>query len=171
MTTTTDICILGIDPGSRVTGYGVIRRRDRQWRYVDSGVVKTANGEFNARLRTIHAAAGELFAQFSPDELAIESVFVNVNAASALKLGAARSAVLCASFAFGTRIHEYAPRAVKQAVTGRGSADKAQVQQMVKMLLRDAPRDLTHDASDALAIALCHGHSRDTQAAVARVRA
>ena len=164
-------CILGVDPGSRITGYGVIRAEGHRWMHVGSGVIRSTGKDFNARLAAIHAAAAELFIRFEPDELAIESVFISANASSALKLGAARSAVLCASFAFGTPIHEYAPRAVKQAVTGRGGAEKEDVQHMLRLLVTDAPRKLPLDASDALAIALCHAHSRDTRAAIGQAGA
>ena len=166
-----ELCILGIDPGSRVTGFGVIRAAARRWVHVGSGVIRSTGGDFHARLKAIHSAAADLFMQYEPDELAIESVFVSANASSALKLGAARSAVLCASFAFGTSIHEYAPRAVKQAVTGRGSADKEEVKRMLRLLLTDAPDKVPLDASDALAIALCHAHSRDARAAIGRAGA
>ncbi|MEM8983510.1 MAG: crossover junction endodeoxyribonuclease RuvC [Pseudomonadota bacterium] len=165
------VCILGVDPGSRVTGYGVICQDGRRWLHVDSGVIRTSGKDFHARLRTIHAAAADLFIKHEPDELAIESVFVSANASSALKLGAARSAVLCASFAFGTEIHEYAPRAIKQAIAGNGAADKAAVQHMVRLQLTGAPKGLPHDASDALAIALCHAHSRRVRQVASEVGA
>ncbi|MEL7539100.1 MAG: crossover junction endodeoxyribonuclease RuvC [Pseudomonadota bacterium] len=165
------ICILGVDPGSRFTGYGVIRGDGEQWQHVASGVIRSTSGDFHARLRAIHAAAADLFIDFEPDEMAIESVFVSANASSALKLGAARSAVMCASFAFATSIHEYAPRAIKLAVTGRGSAEKSEVQHMVKLLLKAAPARLPLDASDALAIALCHAHSRGARSAIGRASA
>lgn len=156
----TPITILGIDPGSRATGFGFIQVANGTIKMIESGVIRCSDQDFNVRLRTIHEEAGLLISRLQPDELAIEKVFVSRNADSALKLGAARAAVLCASFDQCSEISEYAARAVKQAVTGRGSADKEQVQHMVKIILGIGRERLAMDASDALAIAICHSHSR-----------
>ncbi len=151
--------ILGIDPGSRRTGFGVLDFDGDRPTYVASGTVRTPTGEFPARLRGIFRAVSDIVTEFRPDVVAIESVFMARNASSALKLGHARSAALCATFAFELEVHEYAPREVKQAVVGNGSASKAQVQHMVVSLLgldgTPAP-----DAADALATAICFGHRR-----------
>jgi crossover junction endodeoxyribonuclease RuvC len=162
--------ILGIDPGSLVTGYGLIDAVGQQARHVASGGIRTSGGELAQRLGVIYARIAELVADYAPEEIAIERVFVNRNAGSALKLGQARGAALCATLAGGASIHEYAPRAIKQAVVGYGGADKHQVQQMVKLLLGldTAPQA---DAADALAVALCHAHLRRTAARLARAQA
>lgn len=160
--------ILGIDPGSRTTGFGVLDFADERARYVASGCVRSGDGSFAERLRTIYRAVGEVVSEYRPQAVAVESVFVHRNAMSALKLGQARSAALCATFAQDVAVFEYAPREIKLAVVGTGAATKAQVQHMVTALLelRGAPLP---DAADALAAALCHGHRRrlDAQLAVA----
>lgn len=151
--------ILGIDPGSRVTGFGILDFVDDRASYVASGSVKSVDGSFASRLRLIFRSVGELAAEYRPDAVVIESIFVHRNAMSALKLGQARSAALCATFALDIAVYEYAPREIKQAVVGTGAASKAQVQHMVASLLQlqGAP---SPDAADALAAALCHGHRR-----------
>jgi crossover junction endodeoxyribonuclease RuvC len=168
---TRPLTILGIDPGSRITGFGVISVTGRRLEYVASGCIHTGEGAFTERLRTIFEATGRLVADYRPDELAIERVFVHKNADSALKLGHARAAALCASFAHPAAIHEYAPREIKQAITGSGGADKRQIQEMVIRLL-ELEGALKPDAADALAVAICHVHMRDvnrlTGAALAR---
>jgi crossover junction endodeoxyribonuclease RuvC len=151
--------ILGIDPGSRVTGYGVIDSDGSSSRYVASGCIRTDGGELAPRLKVIFEGVQSLLCQYRPGEIAIEKVFLHRNADSALKLGQARSAALCATFADGVAVHEYAARAVKQAVVGNGGADKPQVQHMVRALLR-LSSSLGPDEADALAVALCHAHSR-----------
>ena len=149
--------ILGIDPGSRKTGFGVLDFVGDAPTYVASGVVSSADGTFPERLRQIFTAVGDIVVEFRPDVVAIESVFMHKNAGSALKLGHARSAALCATFGFDVDVFEYAPREIKQAIVGTGAATKEQVQHMVISLLKlDAPPSL--DAADALAAALCHGH-------------
>jgi len=149
--------ILGIDPGSRKTGFGVLDFAGDDPTYVASGVVNSAEGTFPDRLRRIFTAVGEIVEEYRPDVVAIESVFMHKNAGSALKLGQARSAALCATFGFEMEVHEYAPREIKQAIVGTGAASKEQVQHMVISLLKlDAAPSL--DAADALAAALCHGH-------------
>ncbi|MFL2546781.1 MAG: crossover junction endodeoxyribonuclease RuvC [Candidatus Rariloculaceae bacterium] len=156
------IRILGIDPGSRITGYGFVDARRDQTALVHWGMIKT-DGDHSSRLRQIFTEVSALVAQYEPSEIAVERVFVNKNADSALKLGQARAAALCATFEAELPIYEYAARHVKKAVVGSGGADKSQVQHMIKMLLgmREAPQA---DAADALAVALCHSHERNTQA-------
>ena len=153
--------ILGIDPGSRATGFGVIEITSGRARCLAHGVIRTANGEFPERLGEIFAAVREQVRTHRPDQVAVESVFVSRNPASALKLGQARGAAICAIIAEGLSVAEYSPRSVKQALVGRGGADKSQVAHMVGVLLglADAPSE---DAADALAVALCHQHTRET---------
>lgn len=165
---TATIRILGIDPGSRITGYGIVESDGTTTRALDWGGLKT-EGEHSDRLRQIFAGVGSIVATHQPDEIAIERVFVHKNADSALKLGQARSAALCATFGTELPIHEYAPREVKKALAGSGSADKSQVEHMVKMLLglRDK---LQADAADALAIAICHAHARGVRGMAIQAR-
>ena len=151
--------ILGIDPGSRLTGFGVVDFVHSESVYIASGTVRSLAGAFPERLRQIFDSVAAIVDEYRPDIVAIESVFMHKNAGSALKLGQARSAALCATFSRCLEVHEYAPREIKQAIVGTGSASKEQVQHMVVSLLRlsavPAP-----DAADALAAALCHGHQR-----------
>jgi len=151
--------ILGIDPGSRVTGYGLIDAGRTRTRYVASGCIRASGTELTQRLAAIYDGIQQVVREFSPGQIAIERVFVHRNADSALKLGHARSAALCATFASGAEVFEYAARQVKQSVVGSGGADKAQVQHMVRALLSidGAPAP---DEADALAVALCHAHSQ-----------
>lgn len=151
--------IFGIDPGSLVTGYAVVDCHGAQVQYVASGSIRTAGDEFPQRLAEIFAAISRLMAEFKPDEVAIERVFMNRNADSALKLGQARGAALCAAITVQPRLFEYAAREVKLAVAGSGAAQKEQVQSMVKRLLK-LSGGMGADAADAIAIALCHAHSR-----------
>lgn len=151
--------ILGIDPGSRLTGFGVLDIEADSATYVASGTVQSTDGEFPDRLRQIFESVAEIVSRYHPDVVAIESVFVHKNAGSALKLGHARSAAICATFDSDVEVVEYAPRAIKQAVVGTGSATKEQVQHMVVALLR-LDGEPSADAADALATALCHGHQR-----------
>jgi crossover junction endodeoxyribonuclease RuvC len=151
--------VLGLDPGSRVTGYGVIEVSPGGTRYVASGCIRAGSGELAGRLRQVFTHVAGLVEEHAPDEVAIERVFMHANPDSALKLGQARGAALCAAAGGGASVFEYTPREVKQTVTGTGAADKAQVQHMVKALLGVAGR-LGADAADALAIALCHAQHR-----------
>ncbi len=151
--------ILGIDPGSRLTGFGVLDFESDRASYVASGTVQSIDGEFPDRLKRIFESVVEIVSQYRPDVVAIESVFVHKNAGSALKLGHARSAAICATFESDAEIFEYAPREIKQAVVGNGSATKVQVQHMVVSLL-GLDGTPSADAADALATALCHGHRR-----------
>jgi len=158
--------ILGIDPGSRITGYGIIDFHNDHARYVASGCIRIRGADLTARLRTIFEGITSIVESEGPAELAVEQVFFARNAASALKLGQARGAALMAGISRGLPLYEYSPNAVKQAVTGRGHAPKDQVQHMIKMLLclRELPAS---DAADALAVAICHGHTRQTLARIA----
>ena len=151
--------ILGLDPGSLCTGYAVVETVGVKVTYVISGSIRTQGATFPDRLRDIFAAVAEVASQFRPDEVAIERVFMSRNADSALKLGQARGAALSATFQVRPRVYEYAAREVKQAVVGSGGAQKEQVQLMVKRLL-NIDGEVGADAADALAIALCHAHSR-----------
>lgn len=154
--------ILGIDPGSRFTGFGVLDFVGDRASYVASGTIKSPDGSFPERLKKIFDSVADVVVQYQPDIVAIESVFMAKNAGSALKLGHARSAAICATFAFDIEVFEYAPREIKQAVVGTGSASKDQVQHMVVSLLQldGVPAS---DAADALAAAICHGHQRRLQ--------
>lgn len=150
--------ILGIDPGSRITGFGVIHvPSSHTLRYVASGCIVTKGTDMGQRLVQIYTHLKTVIEQYQPQEVALESVFVHRNVMSALKLGQARGAAIVALN--GLTLAEYAPRAVKQAVVGYGAASKTQVQQMVQTLLKlsGLPRA---DAADALAIAVCHAHQR-----------
>ena len=151
--------ILGIDPGSRLTGYGVIKKSGRNFIYLGSGCIKAiaAGNELAPRLQTIFAGVSELILQFQPDMFAIEQVFMGVNPGGALKLGQARGAAIVAATNTGLSIAEYSARQIKQAVVGTGAADKAQVQHMVKTILK-LPGTPQADA----AVALCHAHSHDS---------
>lgn len=149
--------ILGIDPGSRITGYGVIRQTGRQLTYLGSGCIRTNTTELPARLKLIYAGVCEIITQFSPDFFAIEQVFMAKNADSALKLGQARGAAIVAAVNHDLPVFEYAARQVKQTVVGIGSAEKSQVQHMVRTLLK-LPANPQADAADALAIAITHCH-------------
>ena len=151
--------ILGLDPGSRITGYGVVDVGRTGVRYVASGCIRVGNGAMAGRLLEIHRHVAELVNTFAPGEIAIERVFMHRNPDSALKLGQARGAALCGACHAGAPVFEYAPRAVKQTVTGTGAAEKTQVQHMVKALLTLQGR-LSADAADALAIAVCHAQHR-----------
>lgn len=151
--------ILGIDPGSRLTGFGVLDFEADNPTYVASGTVQSTDGDFPDRLKLIFDSVSRIVRQYQPDVVAIESVFVHRNAGSALKLGHARSAALCATFESNVEVFEYAPREIKQAVVGNGSATKDQVQHMVVSILQ-LDGEPSFDAADALATALCHGHQR-----------
>ena len=151
--------ILGIDPGSRVTGYGLIREMPKKLQYIDSGCIRTSEGELSQRLLQIFNGICELMEAFQPNEVAIEQVFMNKNASSALKLGHARGVAMVACASHRVNVSEYSARAVKQSVVGYGAAEKEQVQHMVVNLLM-LSRSPQSDAADALAIAICHSHMR-----------
>lgn len=149
--------ILGIDPGSRITGYGVIRQQGRILTYLGSGCIRTAVDDLPTRLKLVYAGVSEIITQFHPDYFAIERVFMALNADSALKLGQARGAAIVAAVNADLPVFEYAARQVKQTVVGTGAAEKSQVQHMVKTLLK-LPANPQADAADALAIAITHCH-------------
>ncbi len=149
--------ILGIDPGSRITGYGIIRQTGRQLSYLGSGYIRTVVDDMPGRLKLIYAGVSEIITQFQPDFFAIESVFMAKNADSALKLGQARGAAIVAAVNQDLPVFEYAARQVKQTVVGTGAAEKSQVQHMVRSLLK-LPANPQADAADALAIAITHCH-------------
>lgn len=150
--------VLGIDPGSRTTGYGLIDRDGNRMSYVASGCIRTEGSDFHARLAQIYRGIETVIDDYGPAEVAVEEVFVARNPSSALKLGQARGAAIAAAIAHDMPVTGYAARRVKQAVVGTGRATKQQVQHMVKatLALSEAP---AQDAADALAVALCHAQS------------
>lgn len=150
--------ILGIDPGSRITGYGVIRQEGVRFGYLGSGCIRITAEPLPERLKQVFDGVSEIIRQFQPDELAIEQVFMARNADSALKLGQARGVAIVAGVNASLAVSEYSARQVKQAVVGTGAADKTQVAHMVAHMLK-LPGTPQADAADALAIALCHGHT------------
>lgn len=151
--------ILGIDPGSRIAGYGVIRAVGNKLQYVASGCIRVDTSKDLAfRLKQINLCVTEIIDAYGPEEFAIEQVFMGKNVDSALKLGQARGVAIVAAAVKDIPVFEYAARSVKQAVTGKGSADKEQVQKMVQTLLK-LPGTPQADAADALAIAICHANS------------
>jgi crossover junction endodeoxyribonuclease RuvC len=150
--------ILGVDPGLRVTGFGVIDKVGQQLAYITSGCIRTdERADLPTRLKTILDSLREVIADGVPEQVAVEKVFVNVNPQSTLLLGQARGAAICAAVLVGLPVHEYTALQVKQAVVGNGHARKEQVQEMVKRLLR-LPGQPSADAADALACAICHAH-------------
>jgi crossover junction endodeoxyribonuclease RuvC len=157
------LTILGIDPGSQVTGFGVIAAEGTRLSYVASGCIRTRGGEMADRLRIIFEGAARLVDEYRPDEICVERVFVHRNADSALKLGQARAAALCGTFMHQAPVHEYAAREIKLAVTGSGGAEKVQVAHMVRRLLA-VSGPLAADAADALAVAICHAQLRKGRA-------
>ena len=150
--------ILGIDPGSRATGYGVIEKRGNRLFYVTCGVIRLGSKySFTDRLKIIFDGLCEVIASQKPTVAAVEDVFVAANPRTALKLGHARGVAVLAALHNGLKVHDYTPRMVKQAVVGYGNADKYQVQQMVRVLLQLSAAP-SADASDALAVAMCHAN-------------
>ena len=155
--------ILGIDPGSRITGYGIIRSDGQRHQYIASGsIVATRGKNLPERLAYIFQDITTVIQQYAPTDAAIESVFMAKNAAAALTLGQARGAAIAALVNQGLPVAEYATRLVKQTVSGYGAADKVQVQYMVKLLLNIIGSPAV-DAADALAVAICHAQSHYTQ--------
>ncbi len=150
--------ILGIDPGLRITGYGVIEKNGAKLTYISSGCIKSPMGELPERLKNILRSVQEVIALFAPTQVAIEKVFVNVNPQSTLLLGQARGAAICAAVSQDLPVAEYTALQVKQAVVGNGHAKKEQVQEMVKRLLL-LPGYPGADSADALACAICHAHA------------
>ncbi|MGQ0658867.1 MAG: crossover junction endodeoxyribonuclease RuvC [Chromatiales bacterium] len=154
--------IIGIDPGSRITGYGVVEMERGRLRHITDGCIRTPEGGLAERLRAIYDGVCQVIAAHEPTEMAVEKVFVNRNADSALKLGQARGAAIVAGASHGLPVYEFTPAEVKQAIVGQGRADKIQVQHMVKVLL-SLRETAQSDAADALAVALCHAHTREGQ--------
>lgn len=157
--------ILGIDPGSRFTGWGIVEARGMRLTHIASGCIRTGEGVLPPRLRLIHEGLAAVIAEHRPAEYAVEEVFVRVNVGTALILGQARGVAVLAGAVAGLPFAEYAPAQIKRALVGNGRAEKSQVQHMVKLLLglqADVATALTADAADALAIAICHAHVRGT---------
>ena len=158
------IRIIGIDPGLRRTGWGIIETLGNSLRFVASGTV-TSDGDMDlaSRLCQLHDGLAEIVHSYQPDEAAVEQTFVNKDATATLKLGQARGIAMLVPARAGLVVAEYAPNAVKKAVIGVGHGDKKQIHMMVKVLLPKAAFD-TDDAADALAIAICHAHHRQSMA-------
>jgi len=149
--------ILGLDPGLRITGFGIVDKLGSQLRYVASGCIRTRDGELPGRLKTLLDGVREVAVAYTPDHVVVEKVFVNVNPQSTLLLGQARGAVICGAVSLDLPVHEYTALQVKQAVVGYGKAAKEQVQHMVQRLLA-LDGSPSPDAADALACAICHAH-------------
>ena len=160
--------ILGIDPGSRTTGVGIIDTDGRNNKVVHYQPINCGKGEFPDRLKVIFTELTDLITRYKPDEVSIETVFLAKNANSALKLGQARGAAICAAVAKDLPVYEYAPKAIKQSVVGKGAAAKTQVQYMVALLLNIKSK-IQEDAADALAVSICHANSRWTIAKINQV--
>ncbi|WP_111976420.1 crossover junction endodeoxyribonuclease RuvC [Algibacillus agarilyticus] len=152
---------LGIDPGSRLTGYGVIRQVRNKFEYLGSGCIRLGDAPLPERLKNIHQGITEIIKQFQPEEFAIEQVFMAKNPDSALKLGQARGAAIVAAVLVDLPVFEYSARQIKQSVVGKGNATKSQVQHMVQSILNLSKMPQA-DAADALAIAMCHAHTRQS---------
>lgn len=152
------IRILGIDPGSRYTGFGLIESDGIKSRYVHSGYLRVEGEDLGEKLGIIFTGVSDVIANWQPEIMAIEHVFVGKNVDSALKLGQARGAAICAGVQAGLKVGEYSPRTIKKAVVGRGSAEKGQIQEIVRIILNIKDK-LQADEADALAVALCHAHS------------
>ena len=154
--------ILGVDPGSRKTGFGIINANGDRHDYITSGVIRLpTDQELPERIRVLITSLAEIIEQYSPQMVAVEQVFMANNAGSALKLGQARGAAIAACVAQNLEVAEYSARQIKQSVVGTGAASKEQVQHMVKTLLK-LPAVPQEDAADALAAAICHAHTRSS---------
>ncbi len=153
--------ILGIDPGSRITGYGVIKQLGAKFEYLGSGCIRMQGDELASRLHQIYNGVSEIINQFQPTMFAIEQVFMAKNPDSALKLGQARGAAIVAATNMQLPVAEYSARQIKQSVVGKGNADKTQVQHMVTHILKLSATPQA-DAADALAVALCHSHTHQS---------
>ena len=159
------ITIMGIDPGLAVTGFGIVQHAGNRFKLIDFGTVTTPAGEpLSERLRTLRDGLAEVLGAHAPVEAAVERLFFNANVQSALAVGQARGVALLALADAGLAVAEYTPSEVKQAVVGYGAADKKQVQYMVKTILAMDAVPKPDDAADALAIAICHAHSRSAVA-------
>lgn len=160
--------ILGIDPGSRTTGYGLVESQGNRLRHIDNGIIATrSTAPLAERLKTIYDGISRIIAEYGPDVVAIEQVFLAQNPQAALVLGHARGTAMVAAVNAGLPVHEYSALQVKSAVVGYGRAGKPQVQQMVKALL-NLPEIAQEDAADALGVAICHAHSRTLNQALTR---
>lgn len=148
--------ILGIDPGSRITGFGVIQSIKQKQHYIASGCIKIIPIDWASRLKQIYDDLLKIIDEYRPEQVSIEKIFVHKNVSSALKLGQARGAAIVAAATMGLPVHEYSARQIKQAVVGFGNADKGQIQAMVQTIL-SLNKSPQQDAADALAIAMCHG--------------
>lgn len=154
-----DLTVIGIDPGSRFTGWGIVREASGVLSLVDCGLVHSEGQKdkcFSVRLARIYSGLNAVLGSHNPDEAAMEQVFTAKNAASALKLGQARGVAVAACAAHGLDVSDYEPRLVKNSLTGVGSADKEQVAFMVRRMLNLGERKLALDTTDALAVAICH---------------
>ena len=148
--------ILGIDPGTNITGFGLIKIIDNNFTYVHHAVIKTGlKNKYTTKLALINEATNNIIDEYNPSHVAIESVFFSVNAGTAIKLGQARGAAICACSRAALEVFEYSPRTVKMVVTASGASDKEQLQKKVKNILK-IRRKLEIDASDALGVAICH---------------
>ena len=161
--------ILGIDPGSRATGYGLIESVGNRLKYVACGCIRPTPGDHPQRLKEIFRGISAVIEEYSPQECAIEEVFLGKSVSSALKLGQARGSAMVACLQLDLPVAEYTARTVKQSVTGSGAADKEQVQHMIRVLLGLRGK-LQADAADALAIAVCHANTRSVMVKIAAAR-
>ncbi|WP_225766783.1 crossover junction endodeoxyribonuclease RuvC [Inquilinus sp. Marseille-Q2685] len=162
--------ILGLDPGLRHTGWGVLDVDGNRLRYIADGSVDSDDkADLATRLVQLHDGLASVLREWTPDEAAVEETFVNKNPTSTLKLGLARGVVLLVPALAGIRVAEYGANHIKKSVVGAGHADKTQVQHMVRMLL-PGTTFRTPDAADALAVAICHAHHRQTEASIAGIR-
>lgn len=158
--------VVGLDPGLRHTGWGIVDVSGTSLRHVADGVIHTDGGSpLAARLADLHRALGEVIRRFKPDEAAVEETFVNRNPVSTLKLGQARGIALVVPALAGIPVAQYPPNLVKKSLVGSGHAQKEQVEMMVRVLLRGAMIG-GKDAADALAVAICHAHHRQTAARI-----
>ncbi len=153
--------ILGIDPGSRITGYGVINSSKAQHLYLASGVIRTGEVNTAEKLACIFQGLKNIIETYRPEQVAVEQIFMHLNANAAIKLGQARGAAIVAAACFELPVSEYSARQIKQSVVGYGAADKSQVQHMVKLLLNLSGVPAV-DAADALAVALCHANTQQS---------
>ena len=159
--------VLGIDPGTAITGYGLVREDDEGLALVECGVITTPAGQpLPQRLQTIYHGLAAIIGQYQPDQVAVEELFFSRNVRTALSVGQARGVVLLAAAEAGLPLHEYKPLEVKQTVAGYGGADKRQVQEMVRLLLDLEQVPEPDDAADAVAVAVCHIHSARMRALI-----
>ena len=154
--------ILGIDPGSRVTGYGIINSLTNKLEFIDCGCIRTDSDSHPERLKEIFNGLCEIIEAHTPQQAAIEEVFMGRNPDAALKLGQARGSAIAACAHHDLPIEEYSAKKIKQAIVGTGAADKQQVQYMVKKLLSLGAKTIPEDAADALAVAICHANTHSS---------